>query len=189
MSSPFAQQQSFGEFCQDMENERQDMFERRVVDAIFKQAGCPAYVMKIVRKKVNTGSDQECMSIGWFNQYAGFPFFVGTRRFARDRAFDDMALGLTSPSAHKMVEAVTLADLQESSPDMPAVLITRYPKRGYDMVLHTQEHPCLHKDDWMIQRKDLMIVEPLSMFMAYVVEQHGWEPSQHLPVTYREEGA
>ena len=187
MSNPFIQQQSFEEFLQDRENERQDQFEQRIVEAIFKHAGCPPHVVKVVKKRLNRGTDQNCMDIRWFNHYCNFPLFVGTRRFDRRRTYEDLVKEQRSSVtvARKSVELAALVDLDESSPDRPVVLITRYAGSTLDWALHRQDHIRIRGHGWH-GGSDFIDTEPLSAFVTYVAEQYGWNPADHLPVGLKE---
>jgi hypothetical protein len=181
-NSPFTQVQSFKEYCQDMEMERQDKFDHRIVDAIFQHGGCPAHVMKFVRKRMQT-SGQDCLTIDWFNRNAGFPYFVGTRRFHSSRTVELMLkdLGGTEATVKKMEEVKVLEDLVQASPGMPVVLVSRYAGRNCDYAIHTTWRSELGPPAYTYM--PYLIVEPLASFVTAAAEQYCWEPSSYLPVS------
>ena len=133
--SPFQGHMSYDEYRIQQEMQRQESFEKRIIEKLFRLHNAAAWYAGL-RKRVNESSVENQLTFGWFNERAGYPVKFKAVRFnakldlwSRIRAWWMAGEITVSP------ELEALEDLREAYPDQKIALILHYADFGRDLVV------------------------------------------------------
>lgn len=145
--SPFLGELPSREIWVHVEQDRQKSFESRVVVEIFKAYGVMESVLRSRTKSVLAGVAGKNYTLDWFNRFGEHPVKFLAMRFHGTRKHRDFNTEMHSDKLRaKAREFEILRDLQDTYPDMPVALVTKYPDWATELVYHTQAHLVEFKD-------------------------------------------
>ena len=170
--SPFVGKLDLDQMHMQMQRDRQDSFEHKIIEHIFRDAGVSPAHLRMHAKRINQGTAENQLNMIWFNHFANYPVRLAARRFHSKRRFSevlrDMRLGT---GFDKSAELCALVDVQDGWPEDAVAFITRYPDWADDLVFHRvplDESVQMHPDQFRYQRSAgewLYTLEPLSVLL------------------------
>lgn len=180
--SPFLGKLNLDQMHVHMQKERQESFESRIIEAIFRNAGISTPKLRMLLKRLNAGTALNKYNMIWFNAFANFPAKLSARRFHSKRRFSEFLKELQLGTYFmKTPEVLALLDLKDGYPNELVAFISRYPDWGMDMVFHTLEVDVSDTSFQLLRKEDGIVykVEQLQTFLRRFTEE--WELQNVFP--------
>lgn len=186
-ASPFQGNLSYDAYRIQMEAERQESFEKRIIERLFKLHNAAAWYAGL-RRRVNDSAAANQLTFSWFNQRAGYPVKFKAVRFKSTRAFWPWASETpASRKRNKSPEREALSDMRDAFPERKIALITRYADWAHDVVVSNlltvglQQGVAYRGKDKVIvvhEGEETLVAERLDFFLERCAEDCDWRPAE-----------
>lgn len=184
---PFGGQLSLEEFQLRAEMKRQEDFERRIIEKLFKYYNAGLWY-GITRKKLNSGSQDNQFTFAWFNQHGNYPVKLRTEKYNKRHTLEYI---LKSPYYKGQLQSLeiwaSIRDLHDSyGEDCKAAVITRFPDTGKDVVISNVLYMSITqgvvhstpKNILVCEDTEPLVVELLEHFLARCRDVFEWDPAE-----------
>lgn len=176
MPNPFAEHMNPDEQWLDRMAEKQDKYERKLIQRIMLHYG--TYKSRVWRlfESVDSGITGTGVCFDWFNEAAAFPVKFTARRFVKKRTVADVYTEISTAKYSRMRELSSLRAFADSWPDEHVALISRYVGRADELVFHTSDswRPSGYALVRRLADDVCLYIESLKDFLTEIE----WDPSE-----------
>lgn len=195
MNTPFKDQLPLNDLYVVAGVERQEKFESRALEVLFKSHGCSSKWFGFLRSKLRKGTT-EPITFDWFNSFAEFPMRFAARRYGKDRCLFNEGLfkDFAKVKPDKIMEIKDMIDLMDSWPKDPVCLVTAYPDIQRLIAIHTVPkcaavgsfllQTTLSKTTHRMVENIVCSVEPFESLLVWCLDRYNWDPKEVLGAEY-----